>query len=101
MRTSIVGRQMEITDAIQRHAEQKVTKLEKYEDQVIRCDFTVGKESPSKELFRAELLVAVRNHAEIVAKAEGHDLYVLIDEVIAKAGRQLHDLKEKLKLENR
>lgn len=101
MRTSMVGRHMEITDAIRQHAEQKVAKLDKYEDQVIHCDFTVGKESPSKELFWAELLVSVRNHPEIVAKSEGHDLYVLIDEAIAKAGRQLHDLKEKLKLEKR
>lgn len=101
MQTTVVGRQMEVTDAIRRHAEQKVHKLDKYDDLVITCGVTVGKESPSKEIFWAELILGVRNHPEIVAKSDGHDLYVLIDEVIAKAGRQLHDLKEKTKLENR
>jgi ribosome-associated inhibitor A len=101
MRTNVVGRQMEVTDAIRQHAEHKIAKLDKYEDQVIHCDFTLGREAPNKELFWAELLVAVRNHPEVVAKSEGHDVYALIDDVIAKAGRQLHDLKEKLKLEKR
>jgi putative sigma-54 modulation protein len=101
MQTTVVGRHMEITDPIRQHAEQKIGKLDKYADQVIHCGFTLDREVAGKELYLAELLVGVRNHAEIVAKAEGHDVYVLIDEVIAKAGRQLHDLKEKLKLEKR
>ncbi len=101
MRTTVVGRHMDITDPIRSHAEQKIGKLDKYRDQIIHCDFTISREVAGKELYAAELLVAVRNHPEIVAKTDGHDVYVLIDEVIAKAGRQLHDFKEKLKLENR
>ncbi len=101
MQTTVAGRHMEITDAIRKHAEQKVGKLDKYADQVSACEFTLGREVAGKDLFVAELLVSVRNHTDVVAKAEGHDVYVLIDEVIAKAGRQLHDLKEKLKLGNR
>lgn len=102
MRINVVGRQMEITDAISRHAEQKASSLvKKYDDLVQQLDFTVTQESPNKQLFKAELLVGVRHHSEFVAKSEGHDVYVLLDEVIAKGERQLHDFKEKLKLENR
>lgn len=101
METNVVGRHMDITDAIRRHAEQKIGKLDKYADQVIGTEFTIGKVAEDKELFWAELLVSVRNHPEIVAKAQGHDMYALIDEAIAKAGRQLHDFKEKIKLEHR
>lgn len=101
MDTNVVGRHMDITDAIRRHAEQKVSKLDKYADLIISNEFTVGKVAEGKELFWAELLVSVRSHPEIVAKAQGHDVYVLIDEAIAKAGRQLHDFKEKIKLEKR
>ncbi len=101
MRINVVGRHIEITDAIRQHAEQKSAKLSKYDDVVLELDYTVGQESPAKELYWAELQVSVRNHPEVVAKSEGHDIYVLIDEVIAKAGRQLHDFKEKVKLEKR
>lgn len=101
MRINVVGRHINITDGIRQHAEQKSAKLSKYDDVVLELDYTVGQESPAKELYWAELLVSVRNHPEIVAKSEGHDIYVLIDEVIAKAGRQLHDFKEKVKLEKR
>ncbi|MCC5824226.1 MAG: ribosome-associated translation inhibitor RaiA [Phycisphaerales bacterium] len=101
MDTNVVGRHMDITDAIRKHAEQKVSKLDKYADLIISNEFTVGKIAEGKELFWAELLVSVRSHPEIVAKAQGHDVYVLIDEAIAKAGRQLHDFKEKIKLEKR
>ncbi|MFK7883686.1 MAG: ribosome-associated translation inhibitor RaiA [Phycisphaerales bacterium] len=102
MRINVVGRQMDITPAIENHAEQKSTKLtKKYDDYVQQLDFTVSQEVAKKDQFQAELLVGVRSHNEIVAKANGHDVYVLLDEVIAKAERQLHDLKEKLKLEHR
>lgn len=101
METTVVGRHMDITDAIRRHAEQKISKLDKYADLIIGNEFTIGKVAEGKELFWAELLVSVRNHPEVVAKAQGHDMYALIDEAIAKAGRQLHDFKEKIKLEHR
>lgn len=101
MQTTIVGRHLDITDAIRQHADQKVAKLDKYHDLVISCELTVGREAPTKELFWAELNLSVRGHPEVVAKAEGHDVYALIDEAIAKAGRQLHDFKEKTKLEHR
>lgn len=101
MRTNIVGRHIDITEAIRVHAEQKALKLDKYADLVQQIDFTLGQESSAKELFWAEVQVAVRSHHEVVAKSEGHDVYLLIDDVVAKAGRQLHDFKEKIKLENR
>jgi putative sigma-54 modulation protein len=101
MQTTIVGRHIDITDAIRQHADQKVAKLGKFDDLIIRCEISVGREAPAKELFWAELNISVRNHPEIVAKAEGHDLYNQIDDAVAKAVRQLHDFKEKIKLEHR
>ncbi|RMH24184.1 MAG: ribosome-associated translation inhibitor RaiA [Planctomycetota bacterium] len=102
MRINVTGRQMEITPAIERHVQQKGERLAaKYDDFVQQMDFTFSQEVASKSFFKGELLVAVRAHPEFVAKAEGHDVYALIDEVIHKAERQLHDHKEKQKLENR
>lgn len=101
MDTTVVGRHMDITDAIRAHAEQKLAKLDKYQDLVIHCDLTVERVVADKELFLAEVRLGVRNHPEVVGKAEGHDVYVLVDEAVAKAARQLHDLKEKIKLEHR
>lgn len=101
MQTTFVGRHIDITQGIRQHADQKIAKLAKYDDLVIARGLTIGREAASKELFWAELNLSVRNHPEIVAKAEGHDVYALIDEAVAKAGRQLHDFKEVNKLEHR
>ncbi len=101
MEITVVGRHMDVTDPIRQHAEQKIAKLDKYQDQVIRCDVTVSREASGKELFSAEVIFSVRNHPEIIGKAQGQDLYALIDEAVTKAGRQLHDFKERLKLEHR
>jgi len=102
MRINVVGRHMEITPAIEGHAEKKSAKLTKrYDDWIQQLDFTVSQEAADKQVFKAELLVAVRSHPEMVAKSDGQDVYVLIDEVIHKAERQLHDLKERLKDDNR
>lgn len=102
MRINVVGRHMDITAAIEGHAEKKSAKLtNKYDDFIQQLDFTVSQEVADKQMFKTELLVAVRGHPEMVAKSDGHDVYHLIDEVIAKAERQLQDLKEKLKAEHR
>lgn len=102
MRTNVVGRHMEITPAIEQMAVQKSSKLtSKYDDFVQQLDFTIEQVSANKGQYQVELLVAVRGHPELVAKAHGTDVYALIDDVVAKAERQLQDHKEKLKLEHR
>ena len=98
MRTNVVGRQFEITDPIRQHAETKSEKLATYSDFVQQIDFRIWKENDSVEDYTVELTVDVERHDDFIAKANGPDLYSVIDEAIAKADRQLHDHREKLKI---
>lgn len=54
----------------------------------------------SQELYTVEIVVDVINHTDFIAKADGHDLYLVIDDAIGKVIRQLNDHREKLKVES-
>jgi ribosomal subunit interface protein len=100
MRTNVVARHMEVTDAIRQHAENKAKKLDKFEDLIQQIDIKFWKENSAQEQYTVEIVVDVINHADFIAKAEGHDLYLVIDDSIAKVSRQLNDHREKLKVES-
>lgn len=101
MRTNIVGLHMEVTDAINAHAVSKAKKLDKYNDLIQQIDIKFWKENTAKELYTVEIVVDIINHGDFIAKADGHDLYLVIDDAIAKVGRQLNDYREKLKVGHR
>ncbi len=102
MRTNIVGlHNLEVTDPIRNHAESKVKKLDKFNDLIQQIDIKFWKENSAKEQFSVEISVDVVNHPAFLAKADGHDLYLVIDDAIGKVGRQLNDHREKLKVEHR
>ena len=101
MRTNVLGLHgIEVTDAIRAHAESKTKKLNKYDDLIQQIDLKFWKENTAKESFSVEISVDVVNHRAFLAKADGHDLYLVIDDAIGKVGRQLNDHREKLKLEH-
>ena len=98
MRTNVVGRHFEITDAIRQHAESKTKKLESYKDFLQLIEVLVWKENSSVEEYTVEITVDVERRDDFVAKATGADLYSVIDDAVAKVDRQLHDHREKLKI---
>lgn len=100
MRTNVVALHMEVTDAIREHAEAKAKKLDKFQDLTQQIDIKFWKENSSQELYSVEVTVDVINHSDFIAKAEGHDLYIAIDDAVAKVSRQLNDHREKLKIEH-
>ncbi len=102
MRIEVVGRQVEITPAIDEYAQAKARKLPRYFDGVMNITITVSKEdSHNHGDFGVEFVIKVEKHPPFVAKATDKDLYAAIDQAQAKAQRQLHDYKEKLKQGNR
>jgi len=100
MRTNVVALHMDVTDPIRSHAESKAGKLSKYEDLIQQIEIKFWKENSAQEAFSVEVSVDVVNRPAFISKAEGHDLYLVIDDAIAKVGRQLNDHREKLKLEH-
>jgi putative sigma-54 modulation protein len=100
MRTNVVGKHMDITDAIRSYAEQKASKLPKHFDGTQLITIRLEQE-PHKKGFHAEVTVDVEKHDDFVANAKGSDLYAAIDEAVDKAARQLTDFKEQLKQSKR
>lgn len=102
MRIDVIGRNLDITDAIRDHAEQKAEKLLKFFDAIQQISVTIVQEDHANHAnFDVELVVDVERHANFVAHAKGDDLYATIDQAVSKTTRQLTDYKEKLKLGKR
>ncbi len=96
MRIEVIGKHLQITDAISRYAEQKCARLPKYYDGVQKIDVVVEQRTQADEFF-VELRVDVEKHDTFIAKSAGRDVYECIDLGIDKMSRQLTDFKEKLK----
>jgi len=102
MRIDIVGRNIEITDAMREHAEEKCAKLTKYFDLIQLVTVRVEADTHhSKGEFAIEMTVDVEHHEDFVAKATDRDVYAAMDQAFHKSVRQLTDYKEKLKLGKR
>jgi ribosomal subunit interface protein len=98
MRVEVVGRGIDITDAISGHAEAKCEKLHRFFNGIQLITLTVTQEDHAKHgLYDVELLIDVEHHDDFICRARGDDLYATIDQVVAKGQRQLTDFKEKLR----
>jgi putative sigma-54 modulation protein len=98
MRIDVVGRNLEITPAIREYSASKAEKLPRYFDGVLLTTITVTKaDHQTHGSFGVEFVIDVAKHESFVAKATDEDLYAAVDQAMAKAQRQLHDFKEKLK----
>jgi putative sigma-54 modulation protein len=98
MRIDVVGRNLDLTEAIRLHAKDKATKVLKFYDRIQLILITVFKEDHHHHgMFGAEVKVDVEGRHDFVAHASNADLYVAIDEAVQKASRQIHEHKEKTK----
>lgn len=98
MRIDVIGRNLEITDAIREHAAQKCEKLTKFFDGVQQITLRLAKEDHHQHgMYGAELVVEVVKHDDFVSTATGEDLYAIIDQVAHKGVRQLTEYKDKLR----
>src|SRR5947207_2668826 len=98
MRIDVVGRHIDVTEALKQYAEQKAGKLPKYFDGVLAITVTLSKTNNQHHgEFEAELVIDVQKHDDFVSHATAKDLYAAIDLVAEKGERQLRDFKEQLK----
>jgi len=100
MRIDVIGKQMDVTEAIRQYADQKAAKLVKHYDGVQQITLRLEAD-PRKKGFRAEVIADVEHHDDFVAETHHEDLYAAIDEATDKVARQLTGFKEKLKQNKR
>jgi putative sigma-54 modulation protein len=92
MLISFSGKQIEVTDAIRRHAEEKLDKLQRYFDIIHSVEVTAS-------LERNWHVVEITVHADGVllrGEEKSPDMYTSIDQVVEKIERQLVKYKGKL-----
>ncbi|WP_022847432.1 MULTISPECIES: ribosome hibernation-promoting factor, HPF/YfiA family [unclassified Desulfurobacterium] len=101
LKLNLIGKDLELTDALKSIIEEKFSRLEKYlggGKEEVFADVIV-----SKEKYRASVEIVIYNIFDhtIRIKKETDDLYTSIDEVVDAAEKQLRRLKEKVQKSRR
>ncbi|MFI8418523.1 ribosome-associated translation inhibitor RaiA [Serratia sp. NPDC078593] len=91
MTLNITSKQMDITPAIRNHVEDRLTKLEKWQAQLINPHIVLSKEPKG---FVADATITTPN-GPLVASAKHEDMYTAINDLIAKLERQLNKVQHK------
>ncbi|MEM0913440.1 MAG: ribosome-associated translation inhibitor RaiA [Planctomycetota bacterium] len=95
MQINVIGRHLELTDAIRDHATQRAERLPRLFDQVRETDVVIDKLDSLR--FGVEFVVHIDRHDPVVATATDPDVHACLDATVAKVERQLHDLKDRLR----
>jgi putative sigma-54 modulation protein len=93
---TLVGRHVDITEAMKRHAIDKVSKIDKFSDRII--DVTIRMDIQKLE-HRVDLMMKV-DHVVIKSTAATDDMYVSIDQAVAKLQKQLIKYRKRIQQHN-
>ncbi len=98
MRIDVIGKGLDVSEALRSYAQGKTTKLTRYFERVQQITVSlIKRKQDHHDVFEAELVVDVEHHDDFVSRATADDLYAAIDLVAEKGERQLRDFKEQLK----
>jgi len=92
MKINLSGHHVEITEALQAHVDDKMSRLTRHFDNITNGQVTL---TVVKERMTAEASVHAGD-TDLHAKAEHEDMYMAIDQMVEKLDRQLLKYKEKL-----
>ena len=101
MKLDIKTKDLDLTDAIRAHIEEKIAsldrKVERFGD-VVSAEVEVGRTTEHHQkgnVYRAEIHIRLPGKL-VYASDEGEDLYACINEAKQQAERQIIDYKEKM-----
>ncbi|HSZ57700.1 MAG TPA: ribosome-associated translation inhibitor RaiA [Tepidisphaeraceae bacterium] len=92
MTVTVIGRHMEVTEALKTYAEQKAAKLAKYYDLIHEIEVVLDN---TKDEPRVEMIVHAEHRNTFVAHHEDGDAYACIDGCSHKLERQITEHKKK------
>lgn len=90
----VTGRDEKVTSRHKQHAEQKISKLERYFNGIVKIEAVLGHQPDGSAV---ELVISVQGGKPIVCHSRSKELYAAIDLVLDKAEKRLTRHKEKLK----
>ncbi len=94
MDVRIIGKHMDMTDAIKAKIEGEISRLPKFYNIIENVEVIV-EGSKDGATSSVEIIVRARHNHIFVAKQVGQDIYGCVDEVIRKVERQLKKQKQK------
>ncbi|MEK7084076.1 MAG: ribosome-associated translation inhibitor RaiA [Patescibacteria group bacterium] len=103
MITTIHGTDIELTDALKQYAEEKISGLTKFFDNIQKAEIDIGLRSrhhQKGDIYYAEVNVIIPGHVVRVVKEE-KNLYKAIDEVKDHLKVELQGMKEKMRKRDR
>ncbi len=90
---TVVGRHVEVTEAIKQHAREKVAKMERFSHQILDATVTLDVQ---KLEHRASIVLKV-GHTLIKVEKSTEDMYASIDMVVEKLQHKLQRYRSRLK----
>jgi len=93
----VVGRNLEVTDAMRQYAEDKLAKLDRFSDQIVDASVIMGYDTKQNAAAPAKVEVQVNlPNGMIRAEERSQDTYAAIDLVVDKLERQLKRFKGRM-----
>ena len=93
LQVEITGKHVEITEALRKHAEDKVAKFPRYYSSITHVQVVI--EGGKSQLPSVEIIARAEHNKVFVATESGADAYTAIDLAAHKLERQLTKLKTK------
>ncbi len=94
MNTSLVGRQLELTDAMKAHIESAIETLKKYNLDIISVRVVVSPDE--KKGFIVEFSINIAHKNTIVIKQDDKDMYAAVDLAVERAKKVLRRYHDKI-----
>lgn len=92
----LIGRNIEVTDAMRSYAEEKLEKLERYSDHIVDAKVVMSYATDGNPALPAKVEVQLNlPHGVVRAEESGQDTYAATDMVVEKLERQLKRFKER------
>lgn len=96
MEIIVKGRHMEVTDALRTYAEEKIGRISKYFDQIIKIEIAfIDEKNPSIANSKTVEVTVFPKGPVLRAKESSTDMYASIDMVVDKLERQIKRYKNK------
>ncbi len=93
----LIGRNLEITDAMRQYTEDKLAKLDRFSDQIVDARVTMSHDTKQDAANPNKVEVQVNLPSGIIrAEERSSDMYAAIDLVVDKLERQLKRFKGRL-----
>ena len=95
MKLSIHGRKITLTEAIKKYAEEKISRVEKFNDSILKIDATLAASKLKTGNAHVTEILAYLSGSTLKATATETDLYASIDKAVDIIEIQLKKHKEK------